>query len=135
MIRRDGGMIRDMDPRSAVVWSVEARAELPQLSRGRRLVVDYFATRCCGRNVSIGDLHLRWLASGELPADEFLPLHAPRGLEAYVQEDLVTVLEASRGSIRMRGWGRFRRPVVELADGGQWLDFIGACRTRSPLRH
>jgi len=24
---------------------------------------------------------------------------------------------------------------VELEDGAVWLDFVGACRTRSPLRH
>jgi len=35
----------------------------------------------------------------------------------------------------MRGLGPFRRPIVELEDGAVWLDFVGACRTRSPLRH
>jgi Fe-S cluster biogenesis protein NfuA len=52
-----------------------------------------------------------------------------------VQRELVPVLEAARGRIAMRGWRRFRRPVVELEDGAVWLDFVGACRTRSPLRH
>lgn len=124
-----------MDPLPAVIWSAEARRELPACTRGRRLVLDYFAARCCGRNVSVGDLHLRWMASGEPIADEFLPLRAPADMEAYVQRDLVPVVEASGGRIAMRGWGRFRRPFVELADGAVWLDFIGACRTRSPLRH
>lgn len=124
-----------MEPLPAVIWSEEARRELPARAKKRRLVLDYFATRCCGRNVSVGDLHLRWTASSETIAGEFLPLRAPVGLEAYVQEDLVAVLEAARGRIVMRGWGRFRRPVVELADGAVWLDFVGACRTRSPLRH
>jgi hypothetical protein len=124
-----------MDPLPAVTWSEEARRELPACANSRRLVLDYFATRCCGRNISVGDLHLRWTASSEPIAAEFLPIRAPVGLDAYVQEDLVPVLEAARGRIAMRGWGRFRRPVVELADGAVWLDFIGACRTRSPLRH
>jgi hypothetical protein len=101
----------------------------------RALLLDYFAARCCGRNVSIGDLHLRWTASDDPIADEFLPLRAPSGLDAYVQRDLVPVLEAAVGRIVMRGWGWFRRPVVELDDGAVWLDFVGACRTRSPLRH
>ena len=85
--------------------------------------------------MSVGDLHLRWTAAGEPIAEEFLPLRAPTGLEAYVQRDLVLVLDTTTGRIAMRGWGPFRRPVVELEDGAVWLDFIGACRTRSPLRH
>ena len=124
-----------MDPLPAVIWSDEARRELPARANGRRLVLDYFASRCCGRNVSVGDLHLRWTASGEPIAEEFLPLAAPLGIGAYVQRDLVPLLDAAGGRILMRGRGWFRRPVVELADSAMWLDFIGACRTRSPLRH
>jgi hypothetical protein len=124
-----------MDPLPAVIWSPEARRELPARANGRRLVLDYFATRCCGRNVSVGDLHVRWIASGEPMTEEFLPLRAPDGLEAFVQEELVPVLDTTHGRIAMRGRGLFRRPVVELEDGAVWLDFVGACRTRSPLRH
>jgi len=124
-----------MDLLPAVIWSPEARRELPARANGRRLVLDYFAARCCGRNVSIGDLHVRWIASGEPMAEEFLPMRAPEGLEAYVQGDLVRVLDTTQGRIDMRGLGPFRRPIVELEDGAVWLDFVGACRTRSPLRH
>ena len=124
-----------MDQLPAVIWSPEARRELPDRANGRRLVLDYFAARCCGRNVSIGDLHVRWIASGEPMAEEFLPMRAPEGLEAYVQGDLVRVLDTTQGRIDMRGLGPFRRPIVELEDGAVWLDFVGACRTRSPLRH
>ena len=124
-----------MDLLPAVIWSPEARRELPARANGRRLVLDYFAARCCGRNVSVGDLHVRWIASGEPMAEEFLPMRAPEGLEAYVQGDLVRVLDTTQGRIDMRGLGPFRRPIVELEDGAVWLDFVGACRTRSPLRH
>jgi hypothetical protein len=119
----------------AVIWSPEARRELPVLAHGRRLILDYFAARCCGRNVSVGDLHLRWTAADRPVADEFLPLRAPLGLDAYVQRDLLAVLEAARGRITIRGWSWLRRPTIEVEDGAAWLDFIGACRTRSPLRH
>jgi hypothetical protein len=124
-----------MNPVPAVIWSEEACRELPTRANGRPLILDYFATRVCGRNVSIGDLHLRWTAPGDPIAEEFLPLRSPNHVEAYVQRDLVAVLQGAEGRIAMRGWRWFRRPVVELADGGIWLDFIGACRTRSPLRH
>jgi hypothetical protein len=120
---------------AGMIWSNEARLELLARSKGRRLLLDYFASRCCGRNVSVGDLHLRWTRSDEPIAEEFQVLRAPTGIDAYVQRDLVSVLEATWARIVMRGWGWFRRPVVELSDAGLWLDFIGACRTRSVLRH
>ena len=62
-------------------------------------------------------------------------MSASAGLGAYVQRDLVPVLDAAGARIIMQGKGWFLRPVVELADGAAWLDFVGACRTRSPLRH
>jgi hypothetical protein len=124
-----------MEPLPAVIWSPEARRELPTRANGRYLLLDYFAARCCGRNVSIGDLHLRWAARGRGIPDEFLPLRAPADMDAYVQRDLVPVLEAARGRIAMRWWRWLRRPVVEVEDGALWLEFIGTCRTRSVLRH
>ena len=124
-----------MDPLPIVSWSEEARRELPAKTHGRPLILDYFSTRCCGSNVSIGDLHLRWTAPGEPLAEEYWRLEAPTGIEAYVQRDLIRILKAAGGQITMRGWARFRRPTVELADGAMWFDFIGACRTRNPFGH
>jgi hypothetical protein len=124
-----------MNPPPPVSWSSSAVRELPGKARGRRLLVDYFAARCCGRNFSVGDLHVRWTSSLKLVAADFVPLEAPAGIEAYVQRDLVRVLDTAGAQVAMVGWGPLRRPVVELADGALWLDFIGACRNRSPLRH
>jgi hypothetical protein len=78
---------------------------------------------------------VRWTLADKPIAEEFLPLHAPIGLEAYLQRDPIEVLDTTPGRIALRGWGPFRHPVVELEDGAVWLDFIGACRNRSPLRH
>jgi len=89
--------MRFMDPLPAVIWSAEARREIPRRASGRRLILDYFATRCCGRNLSVGDLHLRWIASDEPIDQEYLPLRAPIGVQAYIQENLVAVVEAARG--------------------------------------
>ncbi len=61
-------------------------------------------------------------------------MRAPSDMDAFIQRDLVAVIEAARGRVVMRGWSRFRHPVVEL-DGEIWLDFIGACRSRSAWRH
>ncbi|MGZ6293778.1 MAG: hypothetical protein ACXWPO_03105 [Candidatus Limnocylindrales bacterium] len=98
-------------------------------------MLGYFAARCCGGNVTIGDLHPRWGATQERLPDECLPLRAPGDLEAFVQCDLMPVLETARGRIVMRGRGPLRRPAIEVADGHAWLDVIGACWPRSVLRH
>jgi len=124
-----------MIPRPVVDWSPETRLELPRRAQGRRLLVDYFAARCCGGNLSVGDLHLHWKSSDEPIAEDFVALDAPDGIGAFVQRDLVPVLELAGSRIAMRGRGPLRRPVVELEDGAVWLDFIGACRSRSALRH
>jgi hypothetical protein len=124
-----------MNPLPSLSWSSSAIRDLPGKARGRRLLVDYFAARCCGRNVSVGDIHVHWTSAAGPVAGEFLPLLAPAGIEAYVQRDLVPVLDAAGARMVMIGWGPLRRAVVELADGAAWLDFIGACRSRSPLRH
>jgi hypothetical protein len=124
-----------MKPLPSLSWSFSAVRELPGKARGRPLLIDYFAARCCGRNVSVGDLHLRWTSPDRPVAGEFLPLRAPAGIEAYIQRDLVRVLDAAGAQVVMVGWGPLRRPIVELTDGARWLDFIGACRSRSPLRH
>jgi len=118
-----------------VLWSETARRELPARANGRTLVLDYFAARCCGSPVSIGDLSLRWLRPADMPDPEFVRIATPDGLDAWVQRDLVTVLREARATVDMHGFGRFRRPTVTLQDGAAWLDFIGACRSRSPLRH
>jgi hypothetical protein len=60
---------------------------------------------------------------------------ASAGIEACVQHDLVPILDAAGAQVVMIGWGPFRRPVIELTDGALWLDFIGGCRSRNPLRH
>src|SRR2546426_6702658 len=88
-----------MDPLPIVSWSEEARGELPAKAHGRPLILDYFAARCCGSNVSIGDLHLRWTAPGEPIPEEYWPLRTPTGIEAYVQRDLIRILEAAGGQI------------------------------------
>lgn len=124
-----------MEPLPVVIWCDEARRELPVLAHGRRLVVDYFAARCGARTVTIGDLHLRWVERDDALPDEFLPLRTPADLEGYVQRDLVPVLEAARGHVVMRGRGPFRHGAIEVDDGAAWLDFIGARRPRSVLRH
>jgi hypothetical protein len=85
-----------------MIWSEAARREVPVRAKGGRLLLDYFASRCCERNVSVGDLHLRW-TSDEPITEEFVALPAPTRIEAYVQGDLVSALDAAGGRIVMGG--------------------------------
>jgi hypothetical protein len=74
--------------------------------------------------------------SNDAPVDpEFVSVEAPDDLRVCVQHDLVSVLRATGGRVDVRGWGRFRRPVIDLQDGATWLDFIAGRRPRNPLRH
>ena len=118
-----------------IAWSDAARREVPARSQGRKLVVDYFASRCCGSNLSIGDLTVRWSGVGGQTGPEFIDTDGPEGVGLAIHRDLVSILERTGATIQMRGWARIRRPVVVLADGAAWLDFIGRRPPRSPLRH
>ena len=54
-----------MDPLPTVIWSEEAHRELPTRAHGRALVLDYFATRCCGSTERWSDGE----SSGDLALD------------------------------------------------------------------
>jgi len=123
-----------MTPIGVVRWSDAARRELPALAKGRGLVVDYFATRCCGSNVSVGDLLVGWRRADAAIAPDLVPIASPDGVNAWMQRDLVGVVQAARGRVEMRGFGRLRRASLELDDGTVWLDFVGTRRPRSPTR-
>jgi len=134
-VAANGSKLITMSRAAVVTWSESARRELPSMARGRRLLVDYFAARCCGTNVSIGDLSVQWRPLSRPVDPEFVPVEAPEGVRVCVQRDLVSVLRAAGGRVDVRGWGRFRRPVIELVDAALWLDFVGCRGPRSPLRH
>jgi hypothetical protein len=121
--------------RPIVTWSDAARRELPAKSRGRSLVVDYFASRCCGSNLTIGDLTVRWSAGPGSAGSEFVHGTGREGIDLAVHRDLVAILDLAGATIVMRGWGRLRRPAVVLADGAAWLEFIGSRSPRSPFRN
>ncbi len=99
-----------------------ARAAIAALAGGRRLMIDWAATICCG--VRMGEFRLRW-AKRAGPRDEGLvPVSGLEPVEAYCRPELVSVLVAGGARLEVRGIGPFRRPRVVLMDETPWLEFL-----------
>ena len=120
----------------AVDCSPDARVELAATARGRSLLIDWFKASCCGSNAGVGDVSMRWGASGPPPSDEdWVRLDGLDPLEAYAQRDIVAMLARSGARLEVSRIGPFRRPVMTIRDGDAWMDFFSVCPRRSPLRH
>ncbi|MFI5254726.1 MAG: hypothetical protein ACHQ15_04645 [Candidatus Limnocylindrales bacterium] len=113
-----------------------ARPELLSLARGRRLLIDWFKAKCCGTNVGVGDVSLRWIDPDvPLDDDDWVRLDDLEPLEAYAQRDIVALLARAGARLEVGGIGPFRKPTVVISDGDPWVDFFDTCRPRSALRH
>ena len=119
-----------MLPHPDLAWSDDAARELGAVAAGRRLLIDYFATHCCGRNVAVGDLTVGWSAVDGDPGSAWLRLADHDGLEVWLHRPLAPLLARAGPRLVMRGRGPFRHPAIELADPAAWIDFLAAC----PLR-
>ncbi len=98
------------------------RAAIEAHASGRRLIIDWAATVCCGMRV--GEMRLKWTKrSATLDAD-LVPVHGLEPVEAYCRPELVGVLDSGRAHLEIRGIGPFRRPAVVLEDAAAWLDFL-----------
>jgi hypothetical protein len=108
----------------------EVQAGLAARARGRRLVIDWFATRCCG-NVAVGDVVFRWRTPDQPVDPDALRVEALDGLELWIRPELVPLFARARAKVVLRGIGPWRYPSVVVEDGAAWLDFFAACSTRS----
>ena len=108
----------------------EARAGLAGQARGRRLLIDWFATRCCS-NVAVGDVVFRWRAPGQPIDPDAVRVEDTAALEIWIRPELVSLFARSRARIVLRGIGPWRRPAVVVEDGAAWMDYFAACPTRS----
>ena len=117
-------------PAVALDIAPEAQASLAAQARGRRLVIDWFATRCCG-NVPVGDVVFRWRAAGQPHDPDVLRVEAGDGLELWIRPELVPLFARAGARVVLRGIGPWRHPSVVIENGAAWLDFFAACPTRS----
>ncbi|MGH2407996.1 MAG: hypothetical protein ACRDF7_07970 [Candidatus Limnocylindrales bacterium] len=120
----------------AIDVDATAQPALLDLARGRRLLIDWFKAACCGTNVGVGDVSLRWVErEASLTTDDWVRLDGIEPIDAYAQRDIVALLARAGARLGVAGVGPFRRPTVSIRDGEAWLDFFNSCPRRSPLRH
>ena len=108
----------------------EVQAGLAAQARGRRLVIDWFATRCCG-NVAVGDVLFRWRAEGQPMDPDTVRVDGTNGLELWIRPELARLFARARARVVLRGIGPWRHPTVIVEDGAAWFDFFAACPKRS----
>ena len=120
----------------AIEVDAAAQPALLSLSRGRRLMIDWFKSRCCRSNVGVGDVSLRWVEpDSSLSDDDWVRLDGVEPLDAYAQREIVALLARAGARLEVAGVGPFRHPTVTISDGEAWIDFFNTCSRRSPLRH
>ena len=99
----------------------QATRRIAQVGRGRTLLIDFYASRCC-RSVLVGDLEIRWV-EGDPPAG-FEQVGSVAGTRVVADHRLVGVLTTGGARIVETG-GLFGRSLgVRLDAPEQWLAFL-----------
>ena len=107
----------------------ETRSALVALAQGRRLIVDWSVSNCCG--AAIGDLRLTWHAANEPPDPHLVPISGVGPVEGWCRPELVDVLDGAGARLEVRGIGPFRRATIVLERPELWLDFVAEAPARS----
>jgi len=109
-------------PRSRINVGVEPalRIRLIELAAGRRLVLDYFASRRC--SIVIGDLTARFRRQPPGPA--YVELASIEGVQVYAEERLLPVLKNAALTLRLAGPSFARHLAVSLDPGSLWIEFL-----------
>ncbi len=108
----------------------EVEQALASQARGRRLLIDWFATRCCS-NVAVGDVDFRWQAPDRQIEPGAVRVEGITGFEVWLRPELVGLFARARARVILTGFGRWRHPSVVVEDGDAWIDFFAACPMRS----
>jgi len=121
---------RSPEPGSAVSIGVEGRLRdrLPRMARGHSLAIGMFATRCCGSNVLVGDMTVRFV---DAPSPDVVALSPIGGVAVFADRRLVDLLATAGPSLVEVGLPFVRHLAIELALPAVWLDFMAspaACR-------
>ena len=114
-----------MDSLVARYWGIRFRVEpslaprLPELSQGRALVIDYFASRRCG--VTIGDLNVTF---GSMhPGSDYAELDPIGDVRVLAERHLLEPLRAG-GELRFRGPAFAHRLALSIDRPERWLKFL-----------
>lgn len=114
----------------SITMSIEADSRatrrIAEEARGRTLLIDFFASRCC-TSVLVGDLETRWLDPGQDAGLE--PIGSVNATPIVADPALTAVLRAGRARIVAAGWlGRSLRVWLDAPEA--WLDFLGTPAAR-----
>lgn len=114
--------IGEVVPRSTVSLAVEPslRRSLPQMSNGRVIVIDYFASRRC--SVVIGDLTGDFRDSS--PGRGYVELSSVEGVRVFAESRLLPVLGEARSTLRLGGPPFARHLAFDLDRPERWIDFL-----------
>lgn len=98
----------------------KATRRIEEEARGRTLLVDFFASRCC-TSVLVGDLETRWLDPGQDAGLEPIGSIGPTPIVA----DLALAAVLRQGHARLVAGGLLGRSLqVRLDTPEAWLDFL-----------
>ncbi len=97
-----------------------ATRRIGEEARGRTLLIDFFASRCC-TSVLVGDLETRWLGPGQDAGCE--PIGSINGTPIVADPALTAVLREGGARIVAGGWlGRSLQVRLDVPEA--WLDFL-----------
>jgi len=105
-------------PPAAVDATPGLLARLPELARGRAIVIDHFASRRCG--VTIGDLRVRF--GTDLGDTETADLRPLGGVAVRAEAELLSLLDGAE--LRLAGPAFVPRLALDLRRPEAWLDFL-----------
>lgn len=97
----------------------ELASRLPELARGRALVIDYFASGRCG--ATVGDLTVSFVESP--PGEDYLELEPLGAVPVFAERALLAVL-ARGATLRLAGLPFAQHLALTLDEPERWLDFL-----------
>jgi hypothetical protein len=108
--------------RSPIQVRVEASlaSRLAELSHGRGLLIDYYASRRCG--VTIGDLNATFIALP--PGQDYTELEPIGDMQVFAERSLLGVLAAGV-EVRFGGPAFAQHLALTIDEPDRWLDFLG----------
>ena len=99
---------------------LRATRRIAEEARGRTLLIDFFASRCC-TSVLVGDLETRWLDPAQVVGLE--PIGSINATPIVADPALTAVLRAGGARLVAGGWlGRSIRVRLDVPEA--WLDFL-----------
>ena len=116
---------------STITAAPRLRSHLPELARGKVIVIDYFASGRCG--VVVGDITAGFAAVP--PSDTHVELADLDGVRVFAEARLIPLLEKTAVTLDRRRLPFGPRLAIRLDRSERWLEFLqqpGTCGRPRP---